>query len=60
MKKILGLNISEWILVFTLMLLEKFGLITFAESIIIVSIAVGLGHICMEVEKIKKYMESLK
>ena len=58
-KKFLGLDLWQWILVFTLILLEKFNLITFEHSIIIIVVTTGLEEILLEVIKIRKCLEKL-
>lgn len=59
-KKFLGLDILQWIIIFSLILLEKLQLITFANSIIILIVLTGLELILQELMEIRKYLENIQ
>lgn len=58
--KVFGIDIWNWILIFTLIIMEKLRLITFAHALVINVIVIGLELILQEVIKIRKCLENLQ
>lgn len=58
-KKVFGIDIWNWILIFILILMEKLRLLTFAHALVINVIVIGLEYILEELQKIRRLLECL-